>query len=89
MGYAKSGGEIYSRRKWQRRMEERRGDVCGHVFKPCEGYMICVKCGYSRLPVDGEDAGDLSDLPIARAGGQGIEVAKELNIRADGREGDM
>ena len=49
------------------------------------GLMVCQSCGFTRFPEPWEDAGNVEDLPIARA----HRVAEELNIRADGKDGDV
>lgn len=56
MGFAKSGGDrVWSRRQWQRKMEEERArDVCGHVWQwdPQDRIMRCYKCGGARIATE-------------------------------------
>lgn len=59
MGFAKSGTNIYNRRRWKRQLEERRDDYCGHVWEwdPEDRMMRCYKCGGVRLPTDADKIG--------------------------------
>ena len=101
MGFARSGGEIYSRRKWQERMNEKNPPCRHEVMRGEGGLMVCQSCGFTRFPEPWEDAGNVEDLPIARAqtssvtpdgvtpSPKGKAYLEELNIRVDGKDGDV
>lgn len=80
-------------------MAKKTDQGCPHVrWIGKDGLMWCAECGACRLPKDWEDGGE---LPAARelreAAGQQTEAASgmapgdpdRLNIRADGRDGDV
>ena len=56
MGFAKSGGSIYRKKDWKKRMEEeaRARDACGHVWEwdPEDRVMRCYKCGGARMATE-------------------------------------
>jgi len=61
MGFAKSdsGGSIYNKRAWQRRLQEKdKGQGCRHErWQGIDGIMYCTACGTARLPEPWEDDG--------------------------------
>lgn len=93
MSFAKSGGSnIWSKKRWQKRMENRE-EPCRHVglMRPDGGLMVCMKCGYQRMPLEGEDAGDPPMVAQARAQQQGVtfEDVDAIRPRMEGTGTDF